>query len=50
MPYIINRVKGGFKVFSQSGRPLSNKPLTLAKAQKQRTAVNLSELGIKRKK
>ncbi len=50
MPYIINRVKSGFKVFSESGRPLSNKPLTLKKAKAQRTAVNLSELGIQRKK
>jgi hypothetical protein len=51
MPYRIRKLpnKKLYKVYSQSGKPLSKKGLTLKEAQKQRTAVNLTELGIKRK-
>jgi len=44
MPYKIDKVKGGFKVKStDSGRYLSNKPLTQVGARKQRIAVALAE-------
>jgi len=42
MPYSLDKVRGGYKVFSQSGRPLSNAPLTLSRAKKQLTAVNIA--------
>jgi hypothetical protein len=52
MPYIIKRVKSGFKVCKkkQPTACFSKKPLTLKQAKKQRTAINLSELGLSRKK
>jgi len=42
MPYSLERVGRGWKVFSQSGRALSNKPLGLERAKKQLTAVNIA--------
>jgi hypothetical protein len=42
MPYIVTKVKGGFKVKSDNGTFLSNKPLTKEKAEKQRIAATLS--------
>ncbi len=44
MPYKVIRVKGGFKVKSEGGTLLSNKPLTKTKAEKQRIAATLSSL------
>jgi|APGre2960657404_1045060.scaffolds.fasta_scaffold00982_12 hypothetical protein len=47
MPYKVVAVPNGFKVKKdQSGRPvyMSNKPLTKAQAEKQKTAIILSEL------
>jgi len=42
MPYQLLRVKGGFKVRSDNGTMLSNKPLSYSKAQAQRIAATLS--------
>ena len=44
MPYRIRKQpnKSLYKVYSQSGTPLSKKGLSLAKAKKQLTAVNIS--------
>ena len=42
MPYSLERVGRGYKVFSQSGTPLSKKPLSLLRAKKQLTAVNIA--------
>lgn len=42
MPYSLERVGRGWKVFSQSRQPLSKKPLGLAQAKKQLTAVNIA--------
>lgn len=44
MPYKIRVYKNGFRVYSESGTPLSNKPLTKTKAEKQRIAATLSSL------
>lgn len=46
MPYIIKKVKDGFKVCSNSEikRCFSKKGMTLKKAKKQRTAIILAEL------
>lgn len=44
MPYQVIKVKGGFKVKSDNGTLLSNKPLTKEKAEKQRIAATLSYL------
>lgn len=43
MPYQIVPVGTGYKVISQSGKPLSNKPLSLNQARKQKVAVALGE-------
>lgn len=45
MPYIIKKVKGGFKVAkkSQPSEVFSKRPLTNKMAMKQRTAIILSE-------
>lgn len=45
MPYQIRRSGIGYKVFSQSGTPLSKKPLSLLRAQKQKIAATLSSLN-----
>lgn len=52
MPYRIRKLpnQNKYKVYSESGKPLSKKGLSLKKAQAQRTASNLTELGIKRKR
>lgn len=42
MPYYLQQVPGGYKVFSINGTPLSRKPLTLQKAIKQRIAATLT--------
>jgi hypothetical protein len=44
MPFKTIRVKGGYKVRSDSGTYLSNKPLSLKKAEAQRIAATLSYL------
>ena len=44
MPYQVIAVKGGYKVRSENGTLLSNKPLTKEKAGKQRIAATLSYL------
>jgi hypothetical protein len=44
MPYEVIRVKGGFKVKSEGGSLLSNKPLTKKVAEKQRIAATLSSI------
>lgn len=43
MPYRIRKQpnKATYKVYSQDGTPLSNKGLSLARAKKQLTAVNI---------
>lgn len=43
MPYTIKPVKGGYKVYTAKGKPLSKKPLPKVRARKQFIAVNLSE-------
>lgn len=43
MPYKIKKVNKGFKVVSDKGNELSNKPLTKNQAQKQLIAVSLNE-------
>jgi hypothetical protein len=51
MPYSLERVGKGYKVFSQSGTPLSKKPLPLSRAKRQLTAVNIAyaeKKGLKR--
>jgi hypothetical protein len=52
MPYIIKKVKSGFKVCKKNkpSECYSKKGLTKKMAMKQRTAINLSELGISRMK
>lgn len=52
MPYIITPYKYGFRVCkaSQPKVCFSKKPLTKKQAVKQRTAINLSELGLTRKR
>jgi hypothetical protein len=51
MPYVIKKVKGGFKTCKKSNTSMcySNRPLTKKMAMKQRTAINLSEMGMKMK-
>jgi hypothetical protein len=51
MPYIIRKYKYGFRVCKKDEPSVcfSKKPLTRKRAIKQRTAINLSELGIKRR-
>ena len=44
MPYRLFHTGRGYKVRSIHGTVLSKKPLSLAEAKKQRTAVQLSEL------
>ena len=46
MPYIIKKVKKGYKVCEQANPKVcfSKKGLPLARAKKQRIAINLSEL------
>lgn len=48
MPYIIKKVSYGFKVCKKDNPNVcfSKKPITKKKAIKQRTAINLSNLGI----
>jgi hypothetical protein len=50
MPYIIKKVKTGFKVCKQDEPKVcfSNKGLPLKRAKKQRTAIILSEMGKKK--
>jgi hypothetical protein len=49
MPLIIKEVRHkGYKVCENNGKCYSNKPLSMKRAMKQRTAINLSKLGIKR--
>jgi len=43
MPYTLQKSGAGFKVFVH-GRPLSHHPLSHAMAERQQTAVQLSEL------
>lgn len=45
MPYIIKKVRGGFKVAKKTNPSVvfSNKPLTETRAKKQRVAIILSE-------
>lgn len=43
MPYTIVPIGRGYKVMSQDGRTFSRKPLSKKQAQKQRTAIALSE-------
>ena len=46
MPYAIKKITpNGYVVVSSSGTVLSKKPLSLAVARRQLTAVNLSEFG-----
>ena len=49
MPYRIRKLpnKPLYKVYSESGTPLSKKGLSLIKAKAQKTAATLTELGIK---
>jgi len=47
MPYTIEPYKDGYRVYSEDGNPLSNKPLSLKRAKAQRTAVNISEFADK---
>jgi hypothetical protein len=51
MPYKIRKLpnKPLYKVYSETGRPLSKKGLSLKKARAQKTAATLTELGIKKK-
>lgn len=44
MPYTVVKVKGGFKVKSEGGTFLSNKPLTKKVAQAQLIAATLSSI------
>jgi len=44
MPYIIKKYKYGWRVYSQSGTPLSHAPLTLKKAKAQKIAATLSSV------
>jgi hypothetical protein len=39
----VTKVKGGFKIFSKTGKALSKKPLTKAKAKRQLRAVKMSQ-------
>lgn len=44
MPYVLRKYRDGYRVYSQSGTPLSNHPLSLDQAKKQKTAATLSYL------
>ena len=50
MPYRIRKVanKKLYKVYSESGTPLSKKGLSMKKAKQQKIAATLTELGIKK--
>lgn len=52
MPYIIIKVKGGFKVAKKSNpkETYSNKALTKKMAEKQKIAIEISERNAKKKK
>jgi hypothetical protein len=52
MPYRIRKLPNQklYKVYSESGKPLSKKGLSLKKAKAQKIASTLTELGIKKKK
>lgn len=50
MPYSLEPVRGGFKVFSQNRTPLSKKPLSLTRAKKQLIAANIAYATKKLKK
>ena len=52
MPYIIIKVKGGFKVAKKSNpkETYSNKPLTKKMAEKQKIAIEISERNAKQAK
>ena len=52
MPYIIIKVKGGFKVAKKSNpkETYSNKPLTKKMAEKQKLAIEISERNSKQAK
>ena len=52
MPYIIIKVKGGFKVAKKSNpkETFSNKPLTKKMAEKQKLAIEISERNSKQAK
>ena len=52
MPYIIIKVKGGFKVAKKSNpkETYSKKPLTKKMAEKQKIAIEISERNAKQKK
>lgn len=41
MPFKVKKVKGGYKVQSESGRYLSKKPLSQLRAKKQKIAVDI---------
>jgi len=47
---MIKKVKGGYKATSSTGRPLSEKPKSKAGAQKQLTAVHISQARRKGKR
>ena len=51
MPYIIIKVKGGFKVAKKSNQKetYSNKALTKKMAEKQKIAIEISERNAKKK-
>lgn len=51
MPYIIKKVKTGFKVCkkNQSNVCFSKKGIPMKRAKKQLIAINLSELGLSKK-
>ncbi len=42
MPFKLVKLKGGYKVKSQSGKTFSNKPLSEQQAKKQLTALNIN--------
>jgi len=47
MPYTIEPYKDGYRVYTDEGKALSNKPLSLKRAKAQRTAVYISEFADK---
>jgi len=49
MPYTIVKSGSGFKVKSESGKLLSNKPLSRTRAEKQRIAATLSSIRSEKK-
>ncbi len=50
MPYTIRKMPATYKVYTDKGKPLSKKGLSLKQARKQQIAVSLSEGIYKRKK